>query len=139
MGPALVEDQLKALRCWREIARGGEEEDRQSNDGEVALAGVPAVELPEASSLPDSTWIVSVGKNGRSMTLHLLGNCWRRPGIHFKLYTILPGDAAGDRLQPTGDYSKVCRDCFPQTGKGKVSSGSEGSSSSTSDSSESEA
>ncbi|CAE8598861.1 unnamed protein product [Polarella glacialis] len=140
MGPALVEGQLKALRCWREIARGGEEEeDRQSNDGEVALAGVPAVELPEASSLPDGTWIVSVGKNGRSMTLHLLGNCWRRPGIHFKLYTILPGDAAGDRLQPTGDYSKVCRDCFPQTGKGKVSSGSEGSSSSTSDSSESEA
>jgi hypothetical protein len=74
---------------------------------------LPAAELQEATAIPDGTWVVSKSKTGHSMTLHRLGNCWRRPGVHFSNFVTLEDDHTGGEPRPVGDFHRVCRDCFP--------------------------
>ena len=53
------------------------------------------------------TRVISITKGGAARTLHKIGECWRRPGLHFKFYVVLNED-------DVGDYRYLCKDCFPK-------------------------
>ena len=74
--------------------------------------------------------VVSLGKGDEERTLHIVGNCWRVPGIHYSRYVTLDDDEVGL-------YSKVCKDCLPSHGL-EVPSESESESSSSDSSSDSD-
>ncbi len=63
----------------------------------------------------ESGYVVAVSRNAGRRCLHKIGLCYRRPGVHYKLFR-----AVGPRLPPTSDYDNYCRDCWrnkaPRTG-----------------------
>ena len=52
------------------------------------------------------TWLISTGRNAQC--LHIVGNCFRTPGIHY-----LQWIAVADPV-PEDFYKKVCSLCFPR-------------------------
>ena len=42
-------------------------------------------------------------------TLHLVGACWRRPGVGYQV-----GQDFGNKLPPTSAYHTACKNCFMQ-------------------------
>ena len=75
--------------------------------------------------------VVSVTGGGANMTLHKVGSCWRRPGIHYARFDVLDEGEIGT-------YSSLCRDCYPKqidVDLVEASSGDESNSSTDSDSS----
>ena len=75
--------------------------------------------------------VVSLSKGNKSRTLHVVGNCWRIPGIHYSNYEFWD---EGER----GAYHALCKDCF-RNEQGLIvdSSGSGSETSNSSDSSDS--
>jgi hypothetical protein len=59
----------------------------------------------------EGTWVVSCMANTKGRTLHRVGRCWRRPGVHYARFTILT--EADMEEKQVGAYHKVCRDCYP--------------------------
>jgi hypothetical protein len=92
--------------------------------------GSPDVDKPEEGPdevlLGKGAWVVSCKRSGAAETLHQVGNCWRRPGIHYKRFVLLDDGEILDNRN-TSDarlYSRVCADCFPK-GIGLEASGSD--------------
>ena len=52
--------------------------------------------------------VVSMDSRGGERTWHILGNCWRRPGIHYAKYQVL------DPGKEVSGFHRVCIDCFPK-------------------------
>jgi hypothetical protein len=77
--------------------------------------------------------VVSMDSRGGERTLHIVGNCWRRPGIHYAKYQFL------DPGEEVSGFHRICIDCVPRdkTQKAKsIAASSDSSSSGSDDSSE---
>ncbi len=71
-----------------------------------------------AEKLSKNVWVISQTRGGASETLHQIGRCWRRLGVHFVHFHVLDSQEdvftnldkdSGKRL-----YNHVCKDCFPK-------------------------
>jgi len=51
--------------------------------------------------------VVSVSSSGTVKTLHEVGKCFRRPGVHYRQFTFLDENERGE-------YHQVCKQCFPK-------------------------
>ena len=51
--------------------------------------------------------VVSISNKGTCRTLHVVGKCWRIPGIHFAKFAFLDDEEVGE-------FHAVCKDCFPR-------------------------
>ena len=80
--------------------------------------------------------VISLSGKGTVKTLHVVGQCWRKPGIHYLKFSFLD---EGER----GGYHHICKDCFPDSkdpladdsnDEGRVDSSSDSSDSSDSSS-----
>lgn len=117
------------------------------SEGRDLIGGIETADIPELDVIPsvDSSSdleeeppilslgerVVSLSKGGAKRTLHKVGSCWRRPGVHFARYHVLD-------LGEVGQYNTLCRDCYPKqidTDIVKDSDSEEPDSSSSSDSS----
>jgi hypothetical protein len=64
--------------------------------------------LPEEPDVKPHGFVVAeVAKKRRR--LHFVGNCYRRPGQHYRNFTIY-----GDVVPKETDFDKVCTQCFPR-------------------------
>ena len=83
------------------------------HEGEQAPSIDEELEQQDTDRLPVlslGSWVVSQTKGGSFETLHQVGKCWRRPGLHFSRYVLLD---AGEIEAGTAKYNRVCVDCFP--------------------------
>ena len=51
--------------------------------------------------------VVSLTKGEGERTLHVVGKCWRVPGVHYSKFCVLDDEEVGE-------FSRVCKDCFPK-------------------------
>lgn len=72
--------------------------------------------------------VVSTIKGGTVRTLHIVGKCYRVPGVHYTFFNLL------DETE-RGEYSFVCKECFPPVSESEQSDSSSESSDSSGDSS----
>ncbi len=61
--------------------------------------------LPEAA--PIEGYVISVSRVKGRRCLHRVGQCYRKPGVHYATY-----EAFGSNLPPTTSYGDYCRDCW---------------------------
>ena len=68
------------------------------------------------TSVPSGGWVrLSAGKrvvsldrsSERPMTLHIVGSCYRTPGLHYSKFTVLDDTERGV-------YQSLCKECFPK-------------------------
>ena len=66
--------------------------------------------------MPSGGWVrLSAGKrvvsldrsSERPMTLHIVGSCYRTPGLHYSKFTVLDDTERGV-------YQSLCKECFPK-------------------------
>ena len=128
-----IEQMLLKINASREICTGADSSGDCSapsideievldplDEVEVDLGPAGGVEVLSAGRR-----VVSITKNGSCRTLHVVGSCWRVPGLHFRNYNLLD---EGER----GIYRHLCKDCFPeQTDPSVAESDSETNSSSS--------
>ena len=81
-------------------AIGIEEEEPGGSGDEDGCEVVPVV-------LSLGVRVISITKGGTSRTLHKVGECWRRPGVHYKFYIVPDEDEVGE-------YRHLCKDCYPK-------------------------
>jgi hypothetical protein len=85
-------------------------------------------------------YVISISNKRRIRRLHLVGACYRQPGVDYQEYQVL-----GDEVPEASEYDDFCRSCWsggnrpvtlapaPEESQGSVSSDSESSSSAPSD------
>ena len=54
--------------------------------------------------------MVSVVGRAMSRTLHRVGECYRKPGVHYRVYELFGGDLPTPEM-----YHRACRICFPRS------------------------
>ncbi len=64
----------------------------------------------EQVCLSHGSWVVSEARK----TLHKVGSCWRRPGLHYRRFTLLDQVEVTDPKAKSPLYSRLCLDCFPR-------------------------
>ncbi len=82
---------------------------------------------------PAEGYVVSRSRKRGIRCLHLVGKCYRKPGLHYMDYETL-----GDNLPSTEEYDQICGSCWPD-GFSRQDSGSQDDSASSSTESEPEA
>ena len=87
------------------------ESDGPCDDG-FGPARVSASEdsVEEQACLSHGAWVVSEARK----TLHKIGSCWRRPGLHYRRFTLLDPEEVTDPKAKSLLYSRLCMDCFPR-------------------------
>ena len=121
--PSVVSEQLSLLRFFgsRMAMPATPEVDSQesasekSSDGSGSDVAAPAEEVSEPvpqESMCGKFFISVVGRS-RRRTLHRTGECYRKPGIHYREYRDL-----GDTWPAKSDYHRACRACFPKQREG---------------------
>ena len=65
------------------------------------------------AGIEKGTFLVSLDTSGRRRTLHQVGRCWRKPGLHFQKFEILGGTETLEQIN-IDKYSSICKDCFPE-------------------------
>ena len=69
----------------------------------------PEVVTPANTAVPGvGTWIVSLGASHSTYCLHIVGNCYRLPTVHFKHWQVVQDPV------PTASYRRTCQKCFPR-------------------------
>ena len=151
--PEDIEVQMVKLQvphlAWREPKSGPQEpglaaaepvEDLEDDGfGHVNLAreglevNLPIPDEEEACQpeIPEGSWVVSCEKAGKHRTLHQVGRCWRKPGVHYQWYERI-SDLEAQKGVDKGSYTSGCRDCFKSLSRDVGVSESESSSSSSS-------
>ena len=66
--------------------------------------------VEEQACLSHGAWVVSEARK----TLHKVGSCWRRPGLHYRRFTLLDQEEITDPKAKSLLYSRLCSDCFPR-------------------------
>ena len=66
--------------------------------------------VEEQACLSHGAWVVSEARK----TLHKIGSCWRRPGLHYRRFTLLDPEEVTDPKAKSLLYSRLCMDCFPR-------------------------
>ena len=66
--------------------------------------------VEEQACLSHGAWVVSEARK----TLHKVGSCWRRPGLHHRRLTLLDQEEITDPKAKSLLYSRLCSDCFPR-------------------------
>ena len=66
--------------------------------------------VEEQACLSHGAWVVSEARK----TLHKVGSCWRRPGLHYRRFTLLDQEEVTDPKAKSLLYSRLCLDCFPR-------------------------
>jgi hypothetical protein len=53
-------------------------------------------------------WVITTGAMSRQGCLHVVGNCFRLPSVHYKKWRVV--------LDPVGssEFRSACRSCFPR-------------------------
>ena len=75
---------------------------------------LPEFEGPEEpTQLSLGSWVVSMTKGGSAKTLHKVGACWRRPGVHYQRFVMLDAEEVTNCSLNLCPYNKVCTECFP--------------------------
>jgi len=94
-----------------------EDKDVLSSDEEDLEEPFPKAEEVREDDLIDPVlpalgiYVVSLRRNSKHRTLHLVGACYRRPGVDYQDWLAL-----GDSKPPASEYTSVCRQCWPRTG-----------------------
>ena len=111
---AEVEEMILRLREGRDVLQSPEDPIDLDWPHDIDAGNVSGIEVDVTE--PAGGWpILSEGKrvisisraSGSSRTLHVVGRCWRRPGVHFRDFVFLD---EGER----GQYSALCKECFPK-------------------------
>ena len=68
------------------------------------------------TGLSEGCYVVSQTKAGASETLHQVGKCWRRPGVHYRRFIVLDSfdEVMANLFEKKQLYGRVCRECFPK-------------------------
>ena len=64
------------------------------------------------AGIASGTFIVSHRAGGKARTLHRIGRCWRKPGQHYKSFTVLESLHCIEDVS-LGAFGKICKDCYP--------------------------
>jgi len=72
----------------------------------------PDAEGPAPVQLSMGAWVVSLTKGGSAKTLHKVGACWRRPGVHYLRFLTLDESEIVNSVAAC-PYNRVCIQCFP--------------------------
>ena len=99
------------LKVSQEVVEAPEDNPRGSVAPEVHL------ELHDQEVvLSEGCWAVSCKSSGAAETLHQIGRCWRRPGVHYRRFVILDdGEIQENKnVKDARLYSRICSDCFPR-------------------------
>jgi hypothetical protein len=96
--PVLVEEEDAAEEVQPELILGGgarieDEEDEEEERKEAEAEG----------------YVVTVSASRRRRCLHWVGNCYRKPGVHYIEYEVY-----GRSPERTVEYTTHCRDCFKE-------------------------
>ena len=108
-----MEQSLESLRRCRILCStlgSGAVDEEQLLGGEVEVVEVADQVLGEPvgnwEKLETGTRVISISAEGKDRTLHSVGKCWRVPGLHFARYAVLGTDEVGE-------FSRLCKDCYP--------------------------
>ncbi len=84
-------------------------------DGPTVTSGSASssFEAPTEASVPNGTaptegFVITTSRKRGLRCLHLLGNCYRQPGIHYHVY-----EACGTTEPDADRYDQICRTCWP--------------------------
>ena len=89
------------------------EDEGDPDTPEVIQAVEPHEEADtEGTEIPAGSWVISLSNTGKVMTLHLVGSCWRVPGVHYRHFRTMSMEAVAWDLRQNGEYNRVCRECF---------------------------
>ena len=101
--------------------------DREMQEVHVEFGGPeePEMEGPAPVQLSMGVWVVSLTKGGTAKTLHKIGACWRKPGLHYQRFVTLDEEEVSGSAGLPCPYNKVCLECFP-SGLPESESSSEG-------------
>ena len=80
---------------------------------ELARPEEPEMEGPAPVQLSMGVWVVSLTKGGTAKTLHKIGACWRKPGLHYQRFVTLDEEEVTGSAGLPCPYNKVCIECFP--------------------------
>jgi hypothetical protein len=100
----VIKLQMQRLRWFK-----GQVVDEQLNE-----ADFDSGKEEEVEEVGKGQFVVSLERGKRPQTLHCVGKCWRKPGLHFRDYIVLDKEEVLNpdiRYMPA--FDKVCRDCYP--------------------------
>jgi hypothetical protein len=109
----LIFEQLTSLMAWHRINVSPEEEGNPGTPEVIQTVEPPEEADTEGTEIPAGSWVISLSNTGKVMTLHLVGSCWRVPGVHYRHFRTISMEAVAGDLRPNGEYNRVCRECFP--------------------------
>ena len=71
------------------------------------------VEEANPAGLSSGTFVVSHKSSGKARTLHRVGRCWRKPGVHYRSFTVLESMHSIEDVT-IGAFERICKDCYPR-------------------------
>ena len=81
---------------------GYDGEDDEDTDAPTSAEEAPPAPLPQLHD-----YVVARRLRSKVRTLHLVGACWRQPGVHYVV-----GELYGNVLPEAAKYNTVCKNCF---------------------------
>ena len=66
--------------------------------------------VEEQACLSHGAWVVGEARR----TPHKVGSCWRRPGLHYRRFTLLDQEEVSDPKAKSLLCSRLCLICFPR-------------------------
>ncbi len=106
-----------------------EDYEESADEGQAAVApvepeggveaGGPASSQTGSRERADYPYIVCLRRAHEAVTLHLNGGCWRRAGVHYKMYELVDEEDLEVRAM-MGATGVPCRDCFRRVPLPKV-------------------
>lgn len=93
-------------------------------DDDEFFASPPPQPTPDSEDEPsdlresvEGEFVVCFKANRTIRTLHRVGSCWRRPGVHFQQFKTLDRNFVLDG-KCHDEYNRMCRDCFKPSKQG---------------------
>ena len=68
---------------------------------------------PGTADLAEGTFVVSTTSRGKRRSLHRIGRCWRKPGLHYRFFHVLDEAETLEAINKDR-YDRICLDCYPK-------------------------
>ena len=109
---------LNKLRGTQELLEQAMRDNQQGEASEISdidddeVNNPPADPVNPRSKVKEGDWVVSRKRNGKALTLHQVGRCWRIPGKHYARFETLDQSEVDLAAPENPKFDKVCQDCF---------------------------